>query len=117
MSSSSGNSGRKSGGVVAIHISNRYLDLEPVLASIAADGRLPAFARFDADVSPAALSRGLTASHWVVVARSVDDVRGLAVTPGWHALVPVAGVRAWTDDYSNLFRSIRGGWWSLPLAP
>ncbi|MEO7270385.1 MAG: fused MFS/spermidine synthase [Vicinamibacterales bacterium] len=105
------------GGVVAIHISNRYLDLEPVLGAIAAAERLPALGRFDGEISPADLDRGRTASHWVVTARSVEDLRGLAGTPGWHPLTSEPGVRPWTDDYSNLFRSIRSGWWSLPHAP
>jgi hypothetical protein len=107
----------RTGGVVAIHISNRYLDLEPVLASIADGERLPAFGNFDEEISAADASRGRTASHWVVMGRSIEDLQGLGDTPGWHRLSPVAGVLAWTDDYSNLFRSLRGGWWNLPLLP
>jgi len=105
------------GGVVAIHISNRYLDLEPVLASISVSERLTGLANFEGTIPSASATRGRTASHWVVLARSAGDLQGLDTAPGWHPLAAVPGLRAWTDDYSNLFRSIRGGWSSVRLAP
>ena len=100
----------RAGGLVAVHISNRYLDLEPVLGSIADAEQLSAFAKFDSVISPAEVSRGRAASHWVVLGRSIADTGVLAETEGWHPVHSRAGVRAWTDDYSNLFVSIRGIW-------
>ncbi len=52
-------------GILAIHISNRYLDLEPVLGNLTAELGLVSFIRYDEDSSPP----GKAASTWVVLAR------------------------------------------------
>jgi hypothetical protein len=104
-------------GIVAIHISNRYLDLEPVLASVTASERLPALANFEAAIAPEREARGLLASHWIAVAARPEDLRSLVPSDGWRPLVSDPRVRDWTDDYSNLIRSLRGGWWSQPGLP
>jgi hypothetical protein len=91
-------------GLVLYHISNRHLGLAPVLASIAADAGLVALHQFyDA---PAGRD-GQTASEWVALARSSDDLAFLADDPRWARLEGRPGARTWTDDYSNLIGAIR----------
>jgi hypothetical protein len=91
----------KPDGVIAVHISNRYLDLEPVVAALAADaalgGRL-----IQHDES--AESAGAARSTWVVLARTEAALGALARSEKWTetplAVDPKVGV--WTDDFHNL---------------
>ena len=95
------------GGIVALHISNRYVDMEPVIGGLLAERRLPALTRRDVDLSPADVLRGKSGSQWVVLASEEAPLAMLRTTPGWRPLAQQAGVHPWTDDYSNLLRSIR----------
>jgi hypothetical protein len=94
-------------GVIAVHVSNRYLNLEPVLAAIASEDGLVALGRFDAEIPEADAERGRWPSAWVTLARTRAPIEALATSLGWHALSTAAGVSAWTDDYSNLVRVLR----------
>ena len=83
-------------GVLAVHVSNRHLDLAPVLAATGRELGLTVVARQDGSArSPA------SPSTWVVLARSSADLAPLTDRAGW-APVRVGDVRAWTDDYSSL---------------
>jgi hypothetical protein len=95
------------GGLLALHISNRFLDLEPVVSSVAAEEHVPALTNLDARFSPADAQRGRVPTQWVVLARVADSLTMIGAIPGWHPLAPRGGVPPWTDDYSNLLRSIR----------
>jgi spermidine synthase len=95
------------GGLLVFHISNRYLDLAPTLGAQARDAGLANLVRDDTAVPQAELDRGKLASKWAVMARSADDFGGLGRDPRWAPLKTVAGVRVWTDDYSNLLGIIR----------
>jgi SAM-dependent methyltransferase len=84
------------GGVLAIHITNRYLDLFPVVAALA--GAL------DKEVvlveNAGDPERHIEAAEWAVVSGNHDSLRELA-----PYTLPVATrrpVRVWTDEYSNL---------------
>jgi hypothetical protein len=92
-------------GLLMIHVSNNYIELEPVLSAIAAKRGLHAMVRLD--TPPAG---GLTvASSWVALAR--DPVRLAALREGrrtlaWKALQPAQG-EAWTDDHASILPYIR----------
>ncbi len=94
------------GGVVAIHISNRYLDLEPVLANVARDLDLAGLHRSDGASLPQARV-GKTASQWVVLARSAADLERLSGDRRWRQLAAKPGSRTWTDDFSDVFSVFR----------
>ncbi len=94
-------------GLLAIHISNNHLDLEPALANPAHDAGLLAVARFDERVGPDEARAGKTPSRWVVLARRPEGLRGLADDPRWHPLAPRPDKTLWTDDFSNLLEVIR----------
>ena len=95
------------GGVMAVHISNRYLDLGPVVGATARDAGLttlvqthvpsPEQQRISAEISP---------SRWVLLARSVHDFGELARNGRWSTLDDVDGP-VWTDDYSNVLGVLR----------
>jgi hypothetical protein len=88
-------------GIIAIHITNSYLNLEPVVFAVARANGLVAQSCFDDMGTPAAIKRRKEATHWVVLARRREDFKALAYDPRWR-LVCRQDVRAWTDDYSNL---------------
>jgi spermidine synthase len=85
------------GGIVALHLSNRYLDLEPVVAALARERGLAA------RVGTSQLSGFFfSASTWAVVARSDADLGPLAADVRWPQARTRRGVPVWTDDYSSL---------------
>jgi hypothetical protein len=90
------------GGSIAFHISNRYLNLEPVLVEIARDARLAGIVGADTLVTPAQRAEFKMDSRWVVLSRKATDHAQLAVQPGWHVLPPASPVALWTDDFSNV---------------
>jgi hypothetical protein len=100
------------GGVIAFHISNRYLELQPVLASEAFALGLKAWVNEDVDWSDAELEANTAISKfrstWVVLARSEDDLRDLRKkNPAWELLQADPAFPLWTDDYSNIVSVLR----------
>jgi hypothetical protein len=92
----------RAGGIVAFNVSNRFVDLEPVLAASARDLGLSGLARVD---EPSLDLIDADSSHVVVLARSTGELAGLAGRPGWRTLVQPAD-RAWTDRYSDLLGAL-----------
>ncbi|HET6573166.1 MAG TPA: hypothetical protein VFG68_06160 [Fimbriiglobus sp.] len=115
-------------GLLALHISNRYIDLEPVVGLLAKETGLVARVFSDRDQSPP----GKTLSSWVVLAKNKADLgdeilgensdeRYGAVAGGfghnifdnarydppvfvfpWQELRTQKNLRPWTDDYSDV---------------
>jgi len=85
-------------GALLFHVSNRHLDLAPVLAAHARDLELQAYQRVDARVS---MEEGVFGSHWVILVRSPEDLSGIPDT-GWGELRAGPDAPTWTDDFSNL---------------
>ena len=92
----------KVGGLLALHLSNRYLSLEPVVANLAEDARLEGV--IWSDEAPA--TDGATSSTWAVLARTREALGNMARDEKWNAekleVDPRVGV--WTDDFHNLLR-------------
>jgi len=83
------------GGVLAVHVSNKYLDLVPVLARLTeAAGREATVVR-----SPADAGGATNDATWVLA----GDSGGL---PG-ERVRPARRARLWTDDYSNLLHALK----------
>lgn len=99
----------KPDGLLAFHISNRYLDLHPVLANLAAERGLVCRAWDDLDLSPEERQRGKQASQWVVMASMERSLGRLQQDPRWRLLEGQPNQAVWTDDYCNLIGAIR--WW------
>ena len=90
-------------GVLLFHVSNRYMDLRPVLDALAKDANLVALTEDDLVVSDDALRGGKLPSRWVAMARSAEDLAPIARDPRWRALSTDKPLGVWTDDFSNLF--------------
>ena len=84
------------GGIVAFHISNRYLELEPVLVELARDARL-AGASANRDVTAEQKAQLLYGSRWVVMAASAHTLAPLVRDAGWSVLAPTAKARVATQ--------------------
>ena len=97
-------------GRLLVHISNRYLDLEPVLAAGLAEVGAAALAQF---FQPSAeeIARWATASNWVAVAAAPADLDFLRADARWRPLRTQAGFIPWADDYSNILGVLR---WQAP---
>lgn len=92
----------KPGGIIALHVSNRYLDLAPPIASVGASLGLRAWFR-EVHVSDELRARRIESSDWMVLARSSPDFP-LSAVPQW---TPVAVRGApWTDDYSDIWPAL-----------
>ena len=90
------------GGVLAFHVSNRYLDLKPVLANLALDRGWVCRSREDLGIDPTERENGKEPSVWVVSAETEDDLGRLANSSRWLSPEPQPDRRVWTDDFSNL---------------
>jgi hypothetical protein len=87
-------------GVMCFNISNRYLDLEPVLARLAREEGLTAYARLDRTQLDRYPDK--TASHFVVMSRDPAHLAPLVKSGAWHLLREREGIGLWRDDFSNL---------------
>jgi spermidine synthase len=91
------------GGILAFHISNRHLNLSPVLATTAESKGLTAVVMRDTEVTPQEAVEGKDPSIWVVMARDSVDLGKLTADSRWKALKAPPNFRVWTDDFTNLF--------------
>jgi spermidine synthase len=89
-------------GILALHISNQYLDLHPVFADLAADASLVAWARDDQTLTPLMEQDGKSGSQWIAMARTAASLAPLVKLPGWARLEAQPGRKLWTDDFSDL---------------
>jgi len=85
-------------GIIAIHISNRFLDLKPVLANIAQATGLAARLVTDTPADDSAAS----STDWVLLAREAAVLDDPRLAGRAEPLVPVAGFSLWTDQFNNL---------------
>jgi len=94
----------KPDGVLAVHVSNRYLSLGPVVAlGAAGEGKT---ARIVVYVAGDRNGREELDSNWVLV----TSRPGFFEQPELKAakrIEPISGLRMWTDDYSNLYKILR----------
>jgi spermidine synthase len=88
--------------VVAFHISNRMLDLTPVLAALAAHNHLAAV-RVHNGRSTDFGER----SDWVLLAKNPSALARDAFHDHLDRMPPPDPGRVWTDDYSDLFAVLR----------
>ncbi|HZD46361.1 MAG TPA: fused MFS/spermidine synthase [Acidobacteriaceae bacterium] len=91
------------GGIVAFHISNRHVDLEPAIALLAHSAGMHARTVH----SDANDQRGESSATWVLVTDNEAFLALPAVANYSREPEQRAGMRIWTDDYSSLFPLLR----------
>jgi hypothetical protein len=89
-----------SDGVLAMHISNRYLNLEPVLGDLARDRELVCYAQSDLETEDIPHKE---ASRWVAMGREEKDLGSLPDDGRWQPCASNPNSNdLWTDDFSDL---------------
>jgi hypothetical protein len=89
-------------GVIAFHVTNRFLKLAPVVKRIA-----DAYQLHTALVSDEAEDTDYSKTDWVLVTRSRTVLEREDIARAVEAIADIPGLRIWTDDYNNLFRILK----------
>jgi hypothetical protein len=89
------------GGILAFHVTNRYLDLTPVVKSLAAERQLES----RLVVNPEDAAANIYAAAWVLATSNLEFLA--AIAPRTQEFPPARPLRPWTDDYSALFQVLR----------
>ena len=91
------------GGIVAFHVSNRFLSLAPVLAQLAHNAGMQAVRI----TNPEDAKHDTFLSEWVLVTSNAEFLANPAVVSARQSIEIPPGLRLWTDDYSSLFPIIQ----------
>ena len=91
----------KPDGIVAFHVSNRFLDLGPVVAQIA-----KAHGAFAVNVYEKG-EEEKTQSDWVLVSRTQQSLEAADIKAVSEAVAEQPTWRLWTDDYNNLVQVLK----------
>ncbi len=92
----------KPGGIIAFHVTNRYLDLAPVVRGLADAHGLHATAVFDS-----ASDAMTSTSDWILLS---DDPASLERPQIAEVATPVEsreGMKLWTDDFNNIVQVLK----------
>ena len=93
-------------GVLLVHISNRFLDLEPVVAAIAEEMGWSAKLLDDRPAAEGAETPLYTRSIWAALAADESTLAALEEEAGWRPLQR-RGVPAWRDDFGSIVSVLR----------
>ncbi|MSR61384.1 MAG: hypothetical protein EXS08_02900 [Planctomycetes bacterium] len=91
------------GGVLALHVTTRRLDLGPLIQSLVQGSGQLAFEI----LSPADEPSGTLAARWILLSSERAWFERPSLLAAGHALDPAALARPWTDDYSNLLQVLK----------
>jgi hypothetical protein len=95
-------------GRIAFHVSNKFVSLVPVLEAVSLDTNLVGVQRRHGKLTQEELELGAIGSTWVVLARKRNDLVSISGNSNWVSIESgIEPPRAWTDDYSNLWRFFR----------
>ena len=88
-------------GVIAFHITNRYLDLKPVVKAIAESRGLGvAWIR-------ETYNDGGTRSDWILLSKDRSLLGKAEILDGTKEIPPTPNRRVWTDDFNNLLQALQ----------
>ena len=93
-------------GMLAINISNGYLDLEPVIARLAKEIHWVAWSQF-MTVSDQEKSEGMFDSHWMLLGPPSSRLDVVSAKGYWTRAKSRAQTPLWTDDFSNLLGVVK----------
>lgn len=90
-------------GIIAVHISNRYFDLEPVVTNLARDLGL-AVVTVDDDENG---EWWIYDTTWMLVAKDPKVLQRAGIAKGATQSIGNVSIPVWTDDYTSLFKILR----------
>ena len=92
----------KPDGIIAFHVTNRFLDLVPVVKRLAdAHGLATVWVRDEGDESLA------SSSDWVLLARDPEALARPRIAEAAAQITEQPGWRLWTDDFNNLVQVLK----------
>jgi SAM-dependent methyltransferase len=97
----------KPGGVLAFQATNRFIDIAPVVASLAQEHGLTAVLISDTPQSTEGADYWLSATDQILVTSDRALLESEPIRSVGKTLVPPPGFRVWTDDYNNLWRVLK----------
>ena len=89
-------------GIIAFHVTNRFLSLAPVVDKIAAAKGLHVAFIHDENDNPA-----LRNTDWILVASNPEVLNQDAIRKASRPVEPIPGLGVWTDDFNNLFEVLK----------
>jgi hypothetical protein len=89
--------------VLAVHTSNSYLNLPPVVQLLASEAGCEAQMITNDDDH----RKLIDSSDWVLVTRNRHFLDSIDSTVMIEPISVPPGLRAWTDDFNNLFQILR----------
>jgi SAM-dependent methyltransferase len=92
----------KPDGVVAFHVSNRFLKLAPVVKQLAEDAGATAI-----DIVDDPDDDDYASSEWVLVTRNAAFLHNPTVEKATTSIDPIVGLSLWTDQFNNLFQILK----------
>ncbi len=95
------------GGILLIHISNRHMDLAPVLDRLATELELTALIQDDFELTPEEIAEGKSPSRWMLLLRDRRAADTFASGARWQRLDGRLGGDLWTDEFSNVLKVLR----------
>lgn len=86
------------GGIIAFHISNRHVDLEPPVALLAQSAGM----HVAAITTPSNDERNEFTATWMLLSENADFFAQPEIARAAHQPGTIPGLRPWTDDFSSL---------------
>jgi SAM-dependent methyltransferase len=94
----------KPNGIIAFHVTNRYLDLPPVVKGLADAAGIPSvLVSHDPDEKDERYSR----TDWMLLSRDKAFLESDPVKRAAAEVTVPAGLGIWTDDFNNLLRILK----------
>lgn len=91
------------GGILAINVSNRYLNLAPLVKALGDEEGLEAILIDDRQPT----LRHVLSSTWVLLTDDRAFIDHPVIRARRSGIVPIPGLKPWTDDFSNMFQLLR----------
>ena len=92
----------KPDGVIAFHISNKFLNLGPLMKLLAKDKGLHGVL-----VTEQSEGRDNYSPEWFLMARNPAFFDHPLIAPQIEAVEDIRGLKVWTDDFNNLYRVLK----------
>lgn len=89
-------------GIIAFHVTNRFLNIPPVVDTIARSMGLHVAHIRDENDNPL-----LRNTDWVLVSRTPDLLQQPAIAQRTKPVAHIAGLKPWTDDFNNMFAILK----------
>jgi spermidine synthase len=103
-------------GLLLVHISNRYIDLEPVLAAAAKGGNWSAAMRYY-HARRIEMAQNYTSSWWVALSHDAPALAALTKASAaegalWQPLHARPGFAGWSDDHASILPLLKSSVWT-----